>query len=56
MFNKLNLLNPKNSIVENPLKSPVQTIISQNFDVNQDKDEAENLIINSTLNNDHTIE
>ena len=56
MFNKLNLLNPQNPIVENPLKSPTQTIISQNFDMNQGKDEAENLTFNSNLNNDHNIE
>lgn len=56
MFNKLNLLNPLNPIVENPLKTPMQTNISQNFDVNQNKDEAENLLINSNIRDANSIE
>ncbi|MGL4847663.1 MAG: hypothetical protein ACRC28_01875 [Clostridium sp.] len=56
MFNKLNLLNPLNPIIENPLKTPAQTNISQSFDNSTSKDEAENLLINSNIIETNSIE
>ncbi|WP_297636377.1 hypothetical protein [uncultured Clostridium sp.] len=56
MFNKINLLNPLNPIVENPLKTPMQTNISQSFDTNQNKDESENLLLNSNISDSNSIE